>query len=152
MHHQKKTSPQDFFLNISAFGSFACVLVSFGVILFSAVDFMLLGMNDDLRLNFVNAIAFFVAMLPTCIALFAHIEKSYRQFPNRRGSMVRRWLLAATLFVSGVSVIFDLISLLAVVFQGGFAYTELIKPIIVGLMATGVFLLFLSEVRSLKQE
>ena len=152
-HH--KTSPQDFFLNIAAFGSLYGVLIGFGVILFAVAD-IISGYKQDFSAELIEAVgqgvAFFVVMLPVCIALFSHIAKSYCHFPYRRGSAVRRWLLSGTLFLAGMIAVFDAVAILISIFQGSILFTEFAKSLIVGGISAGTFILFLSEVRSLKAD
>ena len=147
---EHKTSPQDFFLNISAFGALYCLLVSFGAIVCGAIDILASGQSDSAGL--ANALAFFVVLLPICLALFSHIEKSYRTFPNRRGSRVRRWLVALTLFLAGSVGVCVAIGSLSALFQGDMQSADLAKVLFILAEAAGTFLLFLSEIRSFRSD
>lgn len=151
-HQDHPTSPQDFFLTISAFGSLYCVLISLGVIVFTALDIIEQGNDSFLTETLVQGIAFFVVMLPTCIGLYAHLSRSFRSFPARRASRIRRWLIAFTLFMAGIIGVFAAISIVSSILLMNTTFYEFIKLLITGSMAAGIFLLFVHELRLLRSE
>lgn len=89
-----------------------------------------------------------IVLLPLYMFLMRLIRADISRDPSRKEIWVRRWALILTLFVAGVAIAADLITLLTT-FLNGEALTAafLLKVLIIFLVAGGVFMHFISDLR-----
>jgi hypothetical protein len=152
-----KITPKDFFL---WFGAMAFLYVSvFALIalIFSYLDYVypdpLAYYSGD---PYSGGISYYMAVLivlfPLCIVLMRIVHKSIEADPSRRDLWIRRWALYLTLFVAGVTVAGDLITLIMYFFNGDVTMRFALKVLVVLLVAGAGFVHFLADLRDYWQQ
>lgn len=148
-----KTTPKDFFLWAGAMIAFYWAVLSTLFLIFNYIDYA-----------FPNALAYYpgnpydsaipylmasiIVMLPFYIGLSSLIRRDAVRDSSRSEIWVRRWALILTLFVAGIAIAADLITLLTS-FLGGEELTTafLLKVLLVFLFAAGVFMHFIADLK-----
>lgn len=155
---QPSGSARDAFLYLVTFTALYTAAIATGALLFGIVDHFLpdpvIDRNEygdqaeALRWN----VAALVVAFPIYLGLTRKHLKDYAMDPERRGSGVRRWLTYLTLFVAAAVVVGDLIDLVGNVLGGELAARFLLKILVVFMIAGGVFVFYLWEIRSADRE
>jgi hypothetical protein len=87
-----------------------------------------------------------IILLPLALLLLHLIRKDMVKDSSRKEIWVRRWALIFTLFIAGVSIAIDLVTLLTTFLSGQeLAVGFLLKVLIVILVAAGVFMHFIAD-------
>ena len=148
-----KTTAKDFFL-------WAGVVVSF---YWSVIAFILLTF-DYINYAFPNALSYYpadpyqsgisyemasiIVLLPIYLLLMRFIQKDIISDASRKEIWVRRWALILTLFVAGIAIAVDLITLLTTFLNGEALTTAfLLKVLIIFLVAGAVFMHFIADLK-----
>lgn len=89
-----------------------------------------------------------IVLLPLYMLLMRFIRRDISQDASRADIWVRRWALILTLFVAGVTIAVDFITLLTTFLNGEtFTAAFLLKVLVVFLVAAGVFMHFIADLR-----
>jgi len=127
--------------------------VSLGALLF---DFVNIYLPDPVRsvcaydgcTGAVNTeVAVLLVAFPVLVWAWRFIRRDVQADAAKAGLWVRRWMLYLTLFVSGITAIIDLISLINGWLNGELTVQFLLKVLVVLGIAVGVFSYFLRELR-----
>jgi hypothetical protein len=87
-----------------------------------------------------------IVMFPLFVFLMQLIRRDMQKDPSRKEIWVRRWLLILTLFVAGIAIAADLITLLTTFLNGEELTTAfLLKVLVILLVAAGVFMHFIAD-------
>ncbi|MFA6158840.1 MAG: DUF5671 domain-containing protein [Candidatus Paceibacterota bacterium] len=149
--NKPQTTPKDFFLYVGAIialyvsaGSLLAVLFSIiGAIFPDAVARSYDYYNGGMRF----AIASLIIIFPMYIALSWIIRRDIVANPEKRELSVRKWLVYLTLFVTGLVVVGDLVTVLNV-FLGGEVTVRFIAKVIATLVVSGaIFGYYLYDIR-----
>lgn len=148
-----KTTAKDFFLWAGAMVAFYWSVIAYIFLVFNYIDYVFPNaLNyypvDPYQSGISYQMASIIVLLPIYMLLMWLIRKDIATDSTRAEIWVRRWLLILTLFVAGVTIAGDLITLLTT-FLNGEAFTTafLLKAFVVFLIATGVFLHFIADLR-----
>lgn len=148
-----KTTPRDFFLWAGAMVSFYWSILAFIFLLFSYIDYTFPNALQYYPTNPYESgisaqMASIIVLLPLYLVLVRVIAKDAAKDPSRREIWVRRWAIIFTLFVAGVAIAIDLITLLTSFLSGEALTTAfLLKVLIVLLVAAGVFMHFTADLK-----
>lgn len=151
MENTAKTTPKDFFLWLGAivalYGSVSFLIT----LLFEYVNYSfpdnLAGYGDPYGGAVRFAMASLIVMVPTALVLLRVIRGTIVADPGKAQIWVRRWALMLTLFIAALTGLIDLITLINT-FLGGEITTRFgLKVAIVLLIAIGVFLHFLADLK-----
>lgn len=147
-----KTTPKDFFFWIGAVVSLYISAISILVLLFEYIDILFVNSLINSQDLYSGAIRFSIASLivifPLYLYLTSAINKDIRINPQKKEVGVRRWLIFITLFVSGVTIIIDLIVLINKFLGGGeMTYGFILKVLSIFIIIGGVFLYYLYDIR-----
>ena len=124
-----------------------------GSLLFDIIEILLPDPADpDYRVRAVaRSVRWSVATLLVAFPVFAfmahRIAGELRRDPARRLSPVRRWLTYLTLFVAAGVLIGDLVALVYNVLGGELSLRFVLKVLVAGLIAGGIFGWYLSDLR-----
>jgi hypothetical protein len=150
--HHIKTTPKDFFMNISAVAALYVSVISLINLLFAVIDrafpdalqtFYYEPYSSGLRI----AIASLIIVFPLYIILARLINKDIEVTPEKAELAPRKWLTYLTLFLAGIAIAIDLIALVNV-FLGGELTTRFTLKVVALLIVTGmVFAYYLTELR-----
>ena len=148
-----KTTPKDFFLWFGAMAAFYWSIIAFTLLLFNYIDYAFADPLSYLPNPYSSGIPYemasIVVFFPVYILLFTFIRRDIAHDPSRRDIWVRRWALILTLFIAGVSIAIDLVTLLTLFFSGDTLTTAfLLKVLIIFLVAGGVLLHFIADYRN----
>ncbi len=147
-----KVTPKDFFMWAGAMAALYVSVVTFATLLFEYIDRLvgdaaIIG-YDPYSGGLRFAIASLIVVFPVYLLLTRMLNQDIRKNPEKRELWVRRWLIFLTVFVSGGALIIDLIVLINT-FLGGEELTTsfLLKVLTVLLLASGVFLYYISDIK-----
>lgn len=147
-----KISAKDLFLNLGAFVALYTVVISLVNLLFTVINSAYPQVNTYYGYNSSANISWPVAVLviffPTLILLYWLLEKQYVIEPDRQRIGVHKWLSYITLFVSGLAMAGDLVTVLYYFLNGEELTTGfLLKVLVVLVIALGIFMYFISDIR-----
>ncbi len=148
-----KTTPKDFFLWAGAMVTFYWSVIAFILLTFDYINYTFPNVlsyypADPYQSGISYEMASIIVLFPIYLLLMRFIHKDAVRDPSRNEIWVRRWALILTLFVAGIAMAVDLITLLTT-FLNGEALTVafLLKVLIIFLVAGGVFMHFIADFR-----
>lgn len=145
-----KVSPKDFFLWAGAMVALYASVVSLITLLFSYIEYAFpdaLSYVDPYSTSIRFAIASLIVLAPTFLILMRVIRRDIEQHVEKYDLWVRRWALYFTLFVAGITVVIDLITLINYFLNGDVTTRFVLKVVVVLLVAGGFFLHFLADLK-----
>lgn len=146
-----QTTPRDFFLWFGAMAAFYGAVISFVTLLFEYIDYLFpdpLAYGGDLYAGSVRfAMASLIVLAPIALGLIYFIRRSTLEDHKRQFVSVRRWAILLTLFIAGATIVIDLITLINTFLGGELTSRFLLQVAVILLVAGGVFLYFLAELR-----
>lgn len=148
-----KTTAKDFFLWAGATVSFYWTVIAFILLTFDYINFVFPNPLtyypvDPYQSGISYEMASIVVLLPLFMFLMWLIHNDASKDSSRNDIWVRRWALIFTLFVAGVTMVIDLITLLTTFLNGEELTTAfLLKTGIVFFVAVGVFMHFIAELK-----
>lgn len=148
--NKPKTSAKDFFLNLGVIVALYTVVISLVNLLFTIINTAYPQINYGYygSQNISWPVATLIIFLPIFILLSWLLEKQYLMEPERKNSTIRKWLTYITLFIAGLVLAGDLITVLYYFIDGqeltvGF----LLKVLSVLVVTLGVFMYYISDIR-----
>ncbi len=148
---RKQTTPKDFFLWLGAIIALYGSVTSFIALLFEYINYAYPIHLPATATPYGGAVRFAMATLivlvPTMLVLFRLIRSSIAQEAGKAMVWVRRWALVLTLFIATVTILIDLVTLINTFLGGEISIRFGLKVAIVLLVALGVFLHFLADLR-----
>src|SRR3989344_4349456 len=148
-----KTTPKDFFLWAGAMVTFYWSVIATIFLIFNYIDYTFPNAlaylpADPYQSGISYQMASIIVLLPLYMLLMRLIHGDAVRDSSRNEIWVRRWALILTLFVAGVAIAADLITLLTT-FLSGEALTAafLLKVLVIFLIAAGVFMHFIADLR-----
>ena len=147
-----KVTPKDFFLWAGAMVALYGSVISFITLLFQYINY---AYPDPLAYYYVEpysgsmrfAMATLIVLVPVTILLMRYIRKDIARDAMKSELWVRRWALVLTVFFAGFTVVGDLIALVNGFLGGDLTTRFTLKVLVVLLVAGGVFLHFLADLR-----
>jgi len=152
METQTKTSAKDFFINLGAIVALYTGVASLLDLLFTIINTIYPQINYGYNYFGSQSISWSVATLiiffPVFILLMWLLEKDYQVNPEKQNSGIHRWLTYITLFLSGLVMAVDLITILYYFLDGqeltaGF----ILKVIVLFIVASSIFAYYISDIR-----
>ena len=148
-----KITAKDFFLWAGAMVAFYWSVIAFILLTFDYINYALPNAltyypADPYQSGISYEMASIIVLLPLSMFLMRLIRTDISRDPSRKEIWVRRWALILTLFVAGIAIAVDLITLLTTFLNGEALTTAfLLKVLIIFLVAGGVFMHFVSDLR-----
>ncbi len=148
-----KVTAKDFFLWAGAMIAFywsviALILLTFDYIHYAFPNALNYYPIDPYQSGISYKMASIIVLLPLYMFLMRLIRADISRDSSRKEIWVRRWALILTLFVAGIAIAVDLITLLTTFLNGEALTTAfLLKVLVIFLVATGVFMHFISDLR-----
>ena len=149
---ETKTSAKDFFMNLGAIVALYTTVVSLLNLLFTIINNTYPQITNGYNYYGSQSISMPVATLiiffPIFILLMWLMEKNYKVEPEKKHLGIRRWLTYITLFIAGLTLAGDLVTVLYYFIDGqeltvGF----LLKILSVFVVILTVFLYYISDIR-----
>lgn len=153
METQTKTSnAMDFFINLGAIVGLYTLVVSLVNLLFTIINTVYPQITNGYNYSGSASISWPVATLviffPIFILLMWLLEKEYTREPERKNMGIHKWLTYITLFVSGLVMAGDLITVLYYFLDGQELTTGfLLKVLVLLVIAASIFTYYISDVR-----
>ena len=143
--------PKDFFLNLGVFVGLYVSAISLLNLLFEIIN---LGFPDKLE-TYVDpystgirwAIAMLVIFFPAYIFLTWTISKDINRNPEKRNYWIKRWLAYLTLFVAGLTIAIDLVTLINSFLGGEITTRFVLKVLAVLIVAAVVFGFYIYDLK-----
>lgn len=147
-----KITAKDFFLWAGSIVAFYWSVIAFIFLIFDYIDYAFPNVLDYPTDPYQSGISFEMASIVILLPLYMVIARLIRQDavrdPSRREVWIRRWALILTLFVAGVAIAGDLITLLTTFLNGEELTTAfLLKVLVILLVAAGVFMHFIADLK-----
>jgi len=149
-----KTTPKDFFLWAGALVSFYWTVIAYTFLVFDYINYtfpnpLAYYPADPYQSGISGEMASVIVLLPVYLLLMYVIHKDSNKDPSRKEIWVRRWAIILTLFLAGVAMVADLITLLTTFLSGEELTTAfLLKVIVIILVAAGVFMHFFADLKN----
>ncbi len=148
-----KTTPKDFFLWAGAIITFYWSVIATILLIFEYINYTFPNPLSYLPVNPYDSgisyeMASIIVLLPIYMLLVRLIRSDAIRDSSRNEIWVRRWAILLTLFLAGVAIAVDLITLLTT-FLGGEELTTafLLKVLVILLVAAGVFMHFIADLK-----
>jgi len=152
--NQVKTSAKDFFLNLGVIVALYTTVISLLNLLFTVINNAYPQITSGNVYSYYSQsismpVATLIIFFPIFIFLTWLLEKGYRVEPEKRQLPIKRWLSYITLFISGIVLAGDLVTVLYYFIDGqeltaGF----LLKVLSVLVVIFAVFLYYISDIRN----
>lgn len=146
-----KVTPKDFFLWAGAMVALYGSIISFITLIFSYINY---AFPDELSYYsdpFSGAMRFqmasLIVLVPVALFLMRLIRKDIAAERAKSELWIRRWALFLTIFIAGAAVVVDLITLINYFLGGELTNRFILKVFVLLLVAGGVFLHFLADLR-----
>lgn len=150
---ETKTSAKDFFLHLGVMVALYTVTVSFLNLVFKIINkafpevsknIYAWGAGSEISMPVATIIIFF----PLFIILSYFVYKTYLQDPSKKELGIRKWLTYITLFVAGLLLAGDLVTVLYKFLDGqDLTAAFLLKALAVLLVAGAIFAHYLQDIR-----
>lgn len=148
----QKTNAKDFFLNLGAIVALYTLVYSLVNLLFTVIDKAFPPIASGYYYNTSASISWPVATLviffPIFILLMWFLEREYAVEPERQTYGIHKWLTYITLFIAGLTIAGDLITVLYYFIDGQNLTTGfLMKVLVLLIISSSVFTYYISDVR-----
>lgn len=150
---ETKTSAKDFFLHLGAMVGLYTVAVSFVNLIFKTVskafpevgnNIYAWGAGSEISMPVATLVVFF----PIFIILSRLVHKIYLQEPAKKEIWLRRWITYITLFVAGIALAIDLVTVLYKFLDGqDLTAAFLLKALTVLFVAGAIFWFYIQDLR-----
>ncbi|MEI6660071.1 MAG: DUF5671 domain-containing protein [bacterium] len=154
-----KTSAKDFFLNLGSIIALGTVIVNFITLLFTVIEKAYPPVNGyEYSLNALSYSSFssssiswpvssLIIFFPLYILLMWLLEREYKVEPEKRGLGLRKWLAYGTLFIAGLCIAWDLVTVIYYFIDGQEMTTGfMLKALSILVVALAVFFYYISDV------
>lgn len=148
-----KTTAKDFFFWAGAMVAFYWSVIAYIYLVFDYINYAFPNAlsyypSDPYQSGISYEMASVIVLLPISMFLMKLIHRDIARDPSRKEIWVRRWLLILTLFLAGIVIAADLITLLTTFLNGEeLTAAFLLKVLTIFLIAVGVFLHFIADLR-----
>lgn len=150
---KSKTSAKDFFLNLGAFIGLYTLVGSLISLLFTVINVaypqIISGYNYSSSSQSISwPVSTLIVFFPIFILLMWFLEREYRTEPEMQNNITHRGLTYITLFISGLVIAGDLITVVYYFIDGQELTTSfLLKVLVLLVIASSLFLYFISDLR-----
>jgi len=151
----RQVSAAEVFVYLVMFVSLATSATSLGGLFFEFIEqafpdplhVAYAGEADQIRANVRWHLSALIVSFPIFLFVFHNIGRAVRREPSRRQSWPRKWLTYGTLFIVVVCVVADVTTLVYYALGGELTPRFVLKILTVAVIAGGIFLFFLVEMR-----
>ncbi len=147
-----KVTAKDFFLWAGAMVGLYWSVISFLVLIFEYIDrgfpdLAFEGYVDPYSGGIRFAMASLIVLVPATVLLMRLIRTDIASVPAKADLWVRKWALMLTLFVAGVTIVIDLITLINTFLGGELTTRFILKVLVVLMVAALAFLHFYADLK-----
>lgn len=145
------SSPKDVFLHLMVFVALYTSVVSLITLLFQYINFLYPDPLSFYYESIISGIRWSASVLLVMYAVFVLvswlINKDFAAAPEKKNLKIRKWLVYLTLFLSALTMIIDVITLLYNYLGGDFTASFFLKILAVLLVAAAVFGYYLWDLK-----
>jgi len=151
----EKAGPKDVFLQLL---NIIALYVSAGMFINLVFSYINIWMPDAVSENYYTllaarssvrwAIASLIVVFPVYIWATWFLNKGYAAIPEKREMKIRKWLLYFTIFLAGIIIIGDLVTLIYNLLQGELTVRFLLKIFAVLAIAGGIFGYYILDIKN----
>lgn len=138
-----KTSPQDVFLHLLMIVALYMSVVSFINLFFQYINVLfpdkLAGSYTFIYNGIRLASSMLIIAIPVFLLMSWLLEKDFKQNPEKHELKFRKWLIYLTLFLSSITIIVDLVTLVYNFYNGDLTTQFFLKVLVVLIVAVLVF-------------
>ena len=150
MENIQKSGPRDFFLHLFSFATLYVSAISLISLWFEYINLKLPDLTSYYK-DTVPALSWYdyqalrwpmaalIIVLPVFLVLTRWISSEIARDPSRKELRIYKWLVYLTLFVSSVTIVVDLITLIYNYLGGELTARSGLKVVVVLVVALGVF-------------
>lgn len=147
-----KVTPKDFFLWAGAMVAIYSSVFAFLALVFQYIDYafpdpLVTYYSDPFSGGIRVAMATLIVMVPVAVLIMRFIRGDIAQDAAKADLWIRRWILVLTIFVAGLAVVADLITLINYFLGGDITIRFVLKVLVLLLVAGAVFMHFLADFR-----
>src|SRR3989344_3324605 len=151
MEPQTKGGVKDFFINLGAIVALYTLVGSLVNLLFTVINAAYPQITNGFNYMGSTSISWPVATLIIFFQIFILLmwllEKEYKIYPEKQSTGIHKWLTYITLFLAGVAIAVDLITVLYYFIDGQELTTGfLLKIFVLLIIAGGIFSYYLSDI------
>lgn len=148
-----RATARDFFLNLGAIVALYTTVFNLINLLFTVINQAYPQITRGYYYGGSQSISFPVATLiiffPIFVFLMWVLEKGFLVMPEKKNLAVHKWLTYITLFIAGIALAGDLVTVLYYFIDGQELTTGfLLKILVVFVVASGIFLYYISDIRA----
>lgn len=153
---QSKSTAKDFFFFLSGFVTLYVSAISLISLLFSIINKAFpdslsysyyYGAEDIYSGGMRLAIASLIIIFPLYLVIASYLNRYLRSNPDKRDFAPRKWLTYLTIFVTGIAVAVDLVTLVNTFLGGEITIRFILKVLAVLVVAGAVFWYYLYDLR-----
>ncbi len=149
-----KVTPKDFFLWVGAMASLYMSVVSLIILFFEYINYLFPDplertyyYSDPYSGSIRFAMASLIVVVPLYLFLTRVLNQDVRRSPEKKDLWIRRWGIFLTLFVAGITLVIDLITLINTFLEGELTTRFALKVIAVFVVVGAGFLYYLLDLR-----
>jgi hypothetical protein len=145
-----KSTPKDVFMHLLAFVALYASAVTLMALLFQYINVWFpdpLDYYSSVQNTIRYSASFLVVLYPVFLIMSWLINREFTLDPARREIRVRKWLIYLTLFVSALTVIGDVITLVYNLLGGEFTTRFILKILVVLLVSGGIFAFYIWDLK-----
>ncbi len=153
MEPNQKTSAKDFFLNLGAIVALYTVVITLVNLLFTVINRAWPQVNSGYYYGSYSGtiswpVATLIIFFPVYILLMWLLERDYVKDPQKRNLPIRRWLTYITLFIAGLTMAIDLVTVIYYFIDGQELTTGfLMKVFSLFVLTLLVFFYYIQDIR-----
>src|SRR3989344_5443339 len=147
-----KITPKDFFLWVSAMAFLYVSVFAFVSLIFDYLNYLLPDAlqyyaSDPYSAGISYEMASLIVLFPIFLVLMRIVHRDIQADASRADLWIRRWALYLTLFIAGVTIAGDLITLIMYFFNGDVTLRFALKVLVILLVALAGFAYFFADLR-----
>jgi hypothetical protein len=138
---------------LRGFATLYAAAASIGALIFELINRSFPDPLSKINLEFSNSsirwdMAWIIVAFPLFIFTFRSVTRAIIADPTKRGSRPRKWLTYLTLFVAGAFLVDDSATLVYNALGGELTIRFVLKVATIAVIAGGIFIFFISEMRT----
>ncbi len=147
--HKKQSNARDFFLYLAVIVALYISVASILMLLFAYINAIFPDVLDYKRGfdSITGPMASLIVAFPVYIFLTRFLNQDIRKHSEKKELWIRRWLIYLTLFLAGLAIFVDFITLVRFFLNGETTLRFICKTLAVFIVAGGVFEYYLMDIR-----
>ncbi len=144
------STPKDVFLHLGLIGALYVSIYSLISLVFSYINILLpdpLSYGSEIY-SIISSTSALIILFPVFLILSWLIQKEEVVTPEKRNLKIKRWLISLTLFLAGIILVGDAITLVYSFLQGDLTLRFILKILTVLIVSGGVFYHYIKDLKS----